>query len=103
MNEVVWHIEPPKTPFVKFFKTHPTYTKWIPQFQEDVTTDPRRHPSPDRIRPIQRDDIYEPDTYRWRKSDLRIVYLVTEPPKTKRHSIWPLDAGTSSGIRYKKR
>ena len=101
-NEVKWYIERPRHRFIKFFKTHPTYRKWIAKFQTDVTTDPRHHPSPSRIRSIEREDLYPPGTYRWRKSDLRIVYWVTEPPDSERPSVWPLDANTASEIRYKK-
>ena len=101
-NEVKWYIEPPSRRFIKFFESHPTYRRWIPVFEADVTTDPRHHPSPKRIRPIKRDDIYPLDTYRWRKSDLRIVYWVTEPPDSERPSVWSLDANTASEIRCKK-
>jgi mRNA-degrading endonuclease RelE of RelBE toxin-antitoxin system len=102
MDRVKWYIERPRASFIKFFESHATDRKWLRVFEQDVTTDPRHHPSPKRIRLIKREDLYPDGTYRWRKADVRIVYLVTEPPETARHTVWPLDANTASSIRYKK-
>lgn len=98
MSQDKWKIGPPARSFVKYFKTHHEDTQYIPEFENDVTRNPRYHEIRGRIRPVKRDDIYPDDTWRWTKRHLRIVYHVEDETKT----IWPLGAGTAAGIRYKK-
>jgi len=96
----VWTLLAPSSSFEAHFKSHPEHTKYIIEFQSDVTVDPFHHPTPKKIRLIQREvDSYPNGCYRWRKSSLRIVYL----PEKEDHTIYPLDASTASSAKYKKR
>lgn len=92
-----WEIAKPKRQFIKFFKTHPEKTKYIPELEADVTDNPFYHRTPDKIVKLEPQDYYPDDSYRWKKRDLRIVYL----PLKKEKLILPLDADTAGGIRYR--
>jgi hypothetical protein len=95
-----WTLLQPSSSFRKHFETHPDHTKYIPQFEQDVTTNPFRHPVRKRITPIFSEKKRYPEgSHRWRKSGLRIVYL----PEKADNTIYPLDADTESNIGYKKR
>ena len=93
-----WKLANPKRDFEKFFKNHPTYVKYIPEFETDVTTNPFSHPVSKRIIKLQHDDNYPKDSYRWKKSDMRIVYNILEEQKI----VLPLDANTAGNIKYRK-
>ena len=96
----IWIIRPPASHFVKHFKSHPQHTEYIPEFETDITKDPYHHLKPGKITKIEREiDRYPIGTYRWKKSDLRIIYF----PQKEDHTIYPLDAATASSVRYKKR
>jgi mRNA-degrading endonuclease RelE of RelBE toxin-antitoxin system len=97
-DRVNWVLASPKKDFVKFFKNHPTYTKYIPEFETDVTANPYRHDVPDRIVKLHPDDNYPKESYRWKKSNMRIVYNVSKQKKI----ILPLDADTAGNIKYRK-
>jgi len=95
-----WELLEPSSSFEKHFVTHPHHTKYIEEFETDVTTDPFRHRVRKRIASIQPEKRRYPEgSYRWRKSNLRIVYF----PDKDDHTIYPLDAATASDIGYKKR
>jgi hypothetical protein len=95
-----WRLLQPSSSFEKHFKSHPHHTRYIPEFESDVTTNPFYHQKRRKITKIEREIArYPRNSYRWNKSDLRIVYY---PHKTDR-TIFPLDASTASGARYKKR
>jgi hypothetical protein len=96
-----WKVEYPTSGgFVKFFKKNKDKVKWLEEFELDVTTNPRRHPNPNKIVEIKREDLYPPQTYRWSKKNLlRIVYTIEDNKMT----IHPLDADSPAHIRYKRR
>lgn len=95
-----WIVGPPASSFEKHFYTHRHHTKYISEFETDVTTNPFRHQTRGKIVPIQQErSRYPKGSYRWRKSDLRVVYF----PKKDDHTVYPLDAGTAGSIPYKKR
>ena len=96
-----WKIEYPSSGgFVKFFKKNRDKQKLLAEFEMDVTTNPRRHPNPNKIIEIKREDLYPPHTYRWsKKTLLRIVYTIDE----EKMAVYPLDADSAGHIRYKKR
>jgi hypothetical protein len=86
--------------FIKFFKKNKGKQKFVKEFEQDVTTNLRRHSNPDKIVEIKREDLYPPHTYRWSKKNiLRIVYTVSNDDMT----IHPLDADSPGPIRYKRR
>lgn len=85
--------------FIKHFEKYPHHTKYIPEFESDVTTNPYWNQTRRRIDKIEKEvDRYPPGCFRWSKSDLRIVYLPDEPT----HTIVPLDASTAADVAYKK-
>jgi hypothetical protein len=75
-----WKVEYPTSGgFVKFFKKNKDKQKWLEEFELDVTANPRRHPNPNKIVEIKREDLYPPHTYRWSKKNLlRIVYTIDD-------------------------
>ncbi len=93
-----WTIAEPKKQFTKFFKTRPEKIKYIPKFEADVTENPFYQPRhPTRIKKLAPQADYPSESYRWKMSDLRIVYEVTKKEKI----VLPLDADTASGIGYR--
>ncbi len=92
-----WKIVKPQKQFRKFFETHPEKRKYIPEFEADVTDNPYHHSTPDKIVKLRPQDYYPDQSYRWKKKDLRIVYL----PQKKEKLILPLDADTAGSIGYR--
>lgn len=70
--------------------------KWS-SFERDVSDNPFYHPKHRRIAKLK--VSYPPGTCRYRNDPLRVVYY---PDKVKR-VVFPLEAGTTTGISYKKR
>ena len=93
-----WKIGPPASRFGKFFKTHKQFEKDIPEFKQDVTTDPYWHSTPKKIAKLREERHYPHGSYRWRKRQLRIFYL----PIKEKWTIYLLDAATAGNIKYKK-
>jgi len=94
-----WTLLPPSSSFEKHFKIYHHHTKYIIEFETDVTRDPFYHPS-GRISIIQsQKGRYLRGSYRWKKSDLRICYY----PNKDDHTIYPFEASTASNVGYKKR
>jgi len=96
-----WKVEYPTSGgFVKFFKKSKNKQKGLDEFESDVIANPRRHPNPEKIAEIKREDLYPPHTYRWSKKNLlRIVYTIDDKMMT----IYPIDADSPAHIRYKRR
>jgi len=94
-----WEILEPSSSFEKHFRSRPDHINYIPEFESDVTTNPFRSPRGRIVRIQQTKGRYREGVYRWKKSDLRIVYF----PEKANHTIYPLDAGTAANIGYKKR
>lgn len=92
-----WKIGTASHSFEKWFKNHSSHVKHIEEFEADVKKNPYRHSTKRKISPVQSAETYPPGCYRWRKSDLRIVYL----PKKSDHTVYPLDANSAGGIGYK--
>lgn len=92
-----WKIAEPTHSVDKWFRRHPDHAKYIPEFEADVTKNPYRNPGKKKITQVQSEENYPKGCYRWRKSDLRIVYL----PKKSNHTVYPLDAHSAGGIAYK--
>ncbi|MCK4404327.1 MAG: hypothetical protein KAW02_04485 [candidate division Zixibacteria bacterium] len=98
VGKTKWELAEPKKQFLKFFKTHREKTKYIPVFQEDVTENPFYQPKhPKRIKKLAPQDDYPPDSYRWKMSDLRIVYSLMKKEKI----VLPLDADVAGDIGYR--
>jgi len=96
----IWILGQPSSYFEKYFRSHLQHTKYIYEFETDVTKDPFYHHKPRKITAIEREiDRYPTGCYRWSKSDLRIIYF----PQKSDHTIYPLDAATAGSARYKKR
>ena len=93
-----WILAEPRKEFEKFFKTHFQHTKFIPEFESDVTENPYYHPR-GRIKKLAPQDRYPKESYRWKKSDLRIVYAVEEPTRM----IFPLDINVAGSIGYRRK
>ena len=86
--------------FTEYFNAHPEHTKFIPQYEKDVTEDPFRHPHRGRITKVEREIArYPKGCFRWKNFHVRVVYL---PDKTT-ETIYSLDANTPAQIKYKKR
>ena len=84
-----------RSPFRRFFKKTPQYEPYRQEFIVNVSTDPFYYaPHPGRISKLHG---YPPDTYRWKKADVRVVYEVARPVST----VYALDAGLRSEI-YKQ-
>ena len=96
----VWKLIPPAKTTLEHFKSNPKHTKYIYDYERDVTSSPFYHPAKGRIVKLQPEiRRYPKGSYRWKKSDLRIVYL----PEKKEHIIYTLEANTVGDIGYKKR
>ncbi|GAH38553.1 unnamed protein product [marine sediment metagenome] len=67
-------------------------------FEEDVIDNPFYHPKSKRIKKLKTTS-YPEGTYRYKKEPLRVVYYLNREKRT----IYPLDAGTSTNIAYKRR
>jgi len=99
-RENIWKLLPPSSSFEKYFRVHPEDTKYIPEFQTDVTRNPFRHPVRKRITRIEKErGRYPEGAHRWRRSDLRIVYL----PKKENHTVYPMEAAKATNVGYKRR
>jgi len=95
-----WNMGEPASNFTKFFNKHAQYIPLIKEFEEDVTSNPYGSQVRDRIVAIQREGRRYPEgSCRWRKSNVRIVYL----PEKETRTVYPLDADTAGNIGYKKR
>ena len=95
-----WKLSPPAKTLKEYFKSNPKHTRYISDYEMDVTTSPFYHPAKRRIVKLQPEKKrYPTGSYRWAKSDLRIVYL----PEKKSHIIYTLEANTVGDIGYKKR
>ena len=79
-------------------KSHPDALKKWPKFETDVSNDPFFHPNHRRISKLEGTQ-FPKGSYRYRYDPLRVVYY---PEKADR-IVYPLDAGTSTDISYKKR
>jgi len=95
-----WTMGEPASSFTKFFHAQTTYSHYITEFEQDVTSNPFSNPVRDRITKIQRvGRRFEEGCYRWSKSVVRIVYL----PDKETHTVLPLYANTAGNVKYKKR
>lgn len=95
-----WRLRPPSSKFEKHFEKHREHTKYISEYETNVTDNPFYHPAKNRITKIRKPKPHYPKgSHRWKKSDLRIIYL----PDKEDHTIYTLDAGTASSIPYKKK
>ena len=72
--------------------------KW-PKFENAVTENPFYHPKPKRIKKLKTGTSFPPGTYRYKDEPLRVVYY----PNKKTRIVYPLAAGTSTNIPYKKK
>lgn len=72
--------------------------KW-PKFEAAVTENPFYHPKPKRIKKLEKGTSFPVGTYRFKAGPLRVVYF----PNKKDHVVYPLAAGTSTDIPYKKK
>lgn len=94
-----WKLLPAPSNVEKYFKKHPEHTKYIKNYETDVTKNPFYHPAKNRIAKLRKPKPHYPKgSHRWRKSSLRIIYL----PEKEDHTISTLDAGTASSVGYKK-
>ena len=94
-----WKLAPPAATLSNYFKLNPKHTKYLFEYETDVTKDPYHHPL-GRITKLRNPaHRYPSGSHRWKKSDLRIVYF---PDKTDQ-TISTLDADTAGNIDYKKR
>lgn len=71
--------------------------KWG-KFQTAVATNPFFHPKHKRIVKFKT-TTYPPETYRYKDEPLRVVYY----PDKKSKIVYPLEAGTSTKMSYKRR
>lgn len=95
-----WKMAAPADNFTDYFDAHPQHTKYIPQYENDVTADPFRHRHPGRITEVEKEIArYRKGCYRWKNNQVRIVFF---PDKTNA-TIYSLDANTPAQIKYKKR
>jgi len=100
-NEIKWKIgyqdeEHEKEITGKANSTADLSERWK-DFERDVTNDPFYHPKFRRIMKLK--DTSFKGYWRYRKDPIRVVYYPEGSTKT----IYPLDIGTSTDIRYKKK
>jgi mRNA-degrading endonuclease RelE of RelBE toxin-antitoxin system len=81
----------------KAYSTTELKEKWG-RFVEDVTQNPYFHPKHQRIVKLK-DSTYPKGSRRYRNDPIRVVYY----PEGKTKKVYPLDVGTATDIRYKKR
>ncbi|MCK4905428.1 hypothetical protein KAS42_04215 [bacterium] len=99
-RENIWGVTSPSSSFLKYFESHPEDTKYILEFETDVSRNPFSHPTPKKIRRIKKEKgRYPKGTHRWKKKALRIVYF----PEKETHTVYPLDAANAGNAGYKKR
>lgn len=72
--------------------------KW-PKFETTVSENPFYHPKAKRIKKLERGTSFPSGSYRFKDEPLRVVYY----PEKKARIVYPLDAGTSTDISYKKK
>jgi len=72
-------------------------TKRWKYFERDVTSNPYHHIKKGRIEKLK--DTSFKGSYRYRNEPIRVVYY----PEGKTKTVFPLDVGTSTDIKYKKK
>lgn len=72
--------------------------KWS-KFEDAVTANPFFHPKHRRIKKLQKGTSFPPGAHRFRDDPLRVVYY----PEKEKRTVFPLAAGSSTDIAYKKK
>ena len=100
-NELKWTIayqdaEHKKDIIDKATSTEELSKRWE-DFERDVTNNPFYHPKKGRIEKLK-DTAYK-GNYRYRNEPIRVVYF----PEGRTKKVYPLDVGTATDIKYKKK
>jgi hypothetical protein len=85
--------------FIKYIKGNDSLVEKWNIFKEDVTNNPYFNPKHKRIKKLEGKTAFPPGSYRYKREPLRVVYL----PEGETKIIYPLTAGTTTQIPYKKR